>query len=134
MEARSGAFRAAEARVHGVMSIPRDDAAGRTADPVADERGKQGTNYPHGVGDEFEYCLLDDSGNPGAWQSIRLEGSWFPEAFIGSMAQVQCHKEGTLERMTTDVSDVIHTMGCVEAAYESNRCGGVRPDDFLTPP
>ncbi|MEI6655076.1 MAG: Gfo/Idh/MocA family oxidoreductase [Verrucomicrobiota bacterium] len=88
-------------------------------------------DYPHGVGDLFEYCLLDDAGKPGEWQAIQLEGSWFPEAFIGSMAQVQCHKEGTLERMLTDVSDVIHTMACVEAAYEANRRGGVQPNHYL---
>jgi len=87
-------------------------------------------NYPHGVGDQFEYCLLDDSGEPGEWQTVALEGSWFPEAFIGSMAVVQCHKEGTLERMPTDVEDVVHTMEAVEAAYESNRRGGVRLDEF----
>ena len=34
--------------------------------------------------------------------------------------------------MPTDVEDVIHTMACVEAAYESSRRGGVRPDEFLT--
>lgn len=88
-------------------------------------------NYPHGVGDQFEYCLLDESGKPGDWQAIPLEGSWFPEAFIGSMAQVQCHKEGTLARMLTDVEDVIHSMACVEAAYESNRRGGVSPNQYL---
>lgn len=86
-------------------------------------------NYPRGAGDEFEYCLLDADGKPGEWRSVALEGSWFPEAFIGSMAQVQCHKEGTLDRMLTDVSDVIRTMECVEAAYESNRRGGVKPGE-----
>ena len=84
-------------------------------------------NYPHGVGDLFEYCLLDDNGEPGGWQAVTIEGSWFPEAFIGSMAVVQCHKEGSLERMPTDVADVIHTMEAVEAAYESDRRGGVNP-------
>jgi predicted dehydrogenase len=88
-------------------------------------------NYPHGVGDEFEYCLLDADGKPGEWQSVKLEGSWFPEAFIGSMAQVQCHKQGSLDRMVTDVEDVIYTMACVEAAYESNRRGGVKPTEFI---
>jgi predicted dehydrogenase len=88
-------------------------------------------NYPHGVGDEFEYCLLDADGKPGEWQSVKLDGSWFPEAFIGSMAQVQCHKEGSLARMVTDVEDVIHTMACVEAAYESDRRGGVKPELYL---
>lgn len=88
-------------------------------------------NYPHGVGDEFEYCLLDNDGQPGPWQSISLQGSWFPEAFIGSMAEVQCHKEGTIAKMTTDVCDVIRTMACVEAAYESDRLGGSNPANHL---
>jgi predicted dehydrogenase len=87
-------------------------------------------NYPHGVGDLFEYCLLDDEGKPGEWHTIPIEGSWFPEAFIGSMAQVQCHKAGLLAHMLTDVGDVIHTMETVEAAYESNRRGGVKPSEF----
>ena len=88
-------------------------------------------NYPHGVGDSFEYCLLDDDGNPGPWTPLAIEGSWFPEAFIGSMAQVQCHKEGSQERMVTDVGDVIRTMACVEAAYESDRRHGVNPETYL---
>ncbi len=84
-------------------------------------------NYPHGVGDQFEYCLLDEAGDPGEWQSLALEGSWFPEAFIGSMAQVQCHKAGLISSMVTDVSDVIKTMAAVEAAYLSSTEGGVAP-------
>lgn len=88
-------------------------------------------NYPHGAGDLFEYCLLDESGGPGEWQTVPVQGSWFPEAFIGSMAMVQCHQEGTLDHMPTSVEDVIHTMACVEAAYESSRAGGVRPDAYL---
>ena len=87
-------------------------------------------DYPHGAGDLFEYCLLDDNGEPGEWQAITIEGSWFPEAFIGSMAVVQCHKEGSLARMPTDVADVIHTMEVVEAAYESDRRGGVKPSEL----
>lgn len=87
-------------------------------------------NYPHGAGDLFEYCLLDSAGQASGWQTVPIEGSWFPEAFIGSMAQVQCHKAGMIDHMLTDVSDVIHTMEAVEAAYESNRLGGIRPDSF----
>jgi predicted dehydrogenase len=90
-------------------------------------------DYPHGVGDLFEYCLLDDHGKAGEWQPVEIEGSWFPEAFIGSMAQVQCHKEGTLARMETDVTDVIRTMEAVEAAYASSMRGGVKPSEFSQP-
>ncbi len=87
-------------------------------------------NYPHGVGDSFEYCLLDENGHAGDWQTVEIAGSWFPEAFIGSMAQVQCHQEGTLPRMLTDVADVIHTMEAVEAAYISSARGGVKPHEL----
>ena len=87
-------------------------------------------NYPQGAGDAFEYCRLDERGQPGEWRSEQLEGSWFPEAFIGSMAQVQCHQEGSLAKMSTDVSDVIHTMEVVEAAYASSERGGVSPKGF----
>lgn len=87
-------------------------------------------NYPHGVGDCFEICEMRD-GKPGEWREIPLEGSWFPHAFIGTMAQVMRCKEGSEPDMPTSVEDVIHTMACVEAAYESSRRGGVRPDEFL---
>ena len=90
-------------------------------------------DYPKGAGDTFEYCQLDADGQPGEWISETLEGSWFPEAFVGSMAQVQRHKEGTLDRMPTDVSDVIHTMEVVEAAYASSERGGVKPSEFSRP-
>jgi predicted dehydrogenase len=85
-------------------------------------------DYPRGVGDEFEYCLPRDGREP-EWVKVPIEGSWFPEAFIGTMAQMMCAKEGA--DMPTSVEDVIKTMACVEAAYESNILGGVRPDAFL---
>jgi predicted dehydrogenase len=90
-------------------------------------------NYPNGGGDAFEYCRLDDQGKPGEWISHPLAGSWFPEAFIGSMAQVQRHKEGSLPQMPTDVADVIHTMEVVEAAYAASERGGVKPSEFARP-
>jgi predicted dehydrogenase len=90
-------------------------------------------NYPHGAADVFEYCVLDAAGNMGEWISQPLEGSWFPDAFIGPMAQLQRHKEGSLEHMATDVEDVIHTMEAVEAAYASNERGGVKLSEFAQP-
>lgn len=90
-------------------------------------------NYPNGAGDTLEYCQLDENERPGKWITEKLEGSWFPEAFIGSMAQVQRHKEGSLARMSTDVEDVIHTMEVVEAAYVSSERGGVKLSEFSQP-
>ncbi len=42
------------------MSTPADEGPENNDDPIADERGEQGTNYPHGVGD------APDAGNPDA--------------------------------------------------------------------
>jgi predicted dehydrogenase len=88
-------------------------------------------DYPKGVGDQFEFCLLEAGKDP-EWQSMDIEGSWFPESFIGTMGEVQRHKadcEAGREPapMPCDVEDVIHTMACLEAAYESDRIGGVSP-------
>lgn len=87
-------------------------------------------DYPVGVGDQFEYCLLRDGKEP-EWITVPIEGSWFPEAFIGTMAQMMCAKEGSASRLPTSVEDVIHTMACVEAAYQSDRDGGVKPSAFI---
>jgi predicted dehydrogenase len=90
-------------------------------------------DYPRGVGDEFEYCLLREGREP-EWVKVPIEGSWFPEAFIGSMAQVMRAREGSAPEMVTSVEDVIKTMACVEAAYESSAIGGVKPEQFLSLP
>lgn len=81
-------------------------------------------NYPDGVSDVFEYCLLEDGQSP-KWETVELEGSWFPDAFVGSMAQVMRHEEGTLDQIPTRLEDVMRTMACVEAAYASDAQGGV---------
>jgi len=88
-------------------------------------------DYPRGVGDVFEYCVLDEGSEP-EWTSVEIEGSWFPDAFIGTMAQVMRAREGSAPEMPTSVEDVIKTMACVEAAYESSRLGGVQPGKFLS--
>ena len=88
-------------------------------------------DYPRGVGDVFEYCTLEEGQEP-EWKPVAIEGSWFPEAFIGTMAQVMRAKEGSAPEMPTSVEDVIKTMACVEAAYECNHVGGVPPGKFLS--
>ncbi len=80
-------------------------------------------NYPEGVADQFEVCLLNNNQTP-QWETIPLEGSWFPEAFVGTMASVQRHLEGSAESIPTRIDDVMRTMACVEAAYASNENGG----------
>jgi len=81
-------------------------------------------NYPQGVPDSFEYCVAGDK----IWKTMEIAGGWFPHAFIGSMAQMMLAAEGTIPKPDNSVEDAIHTMACVEAAYESSAGGGVRPD------
>ena len=87
-------------------------------------------NYPEGVPDVFEYCLLED-GKEIEWKEISLEGSWFPHAFVGSMSQVMRLKEGSENSMPTNVEDAFCTMACVEAAYDCSECGGVAVGKYL---
>lgn len=81
-------------------------------------------NYPDGVPDLFEYCLLEKGKIP-EWKSLQLEGSWFPDAFIGTMSSLMRSKEGSSAILATSVEDVIKTMAVVESAYLSSDNGGV---------
>lgn len=80
-------------------------------------------NYPDGVPDRFEYVLLDDA-NDSTWKTLDIKGSWFPEAFIGSMASLMRYVSGETNALPTSVEDAIQTMATVEAAYESSQQGG----------
>ncbi|RNL52222.1 Gfo/Idh/MocA family protein [Pedobacter jejuensis] len=82
-------------------------------------------NYPHGVPDVFEYCIIEEGESP-EWQTVKLDGSWFPEAFIGTMADLMRFNEGTTDVLQTSVEDVIQTMAVVESAYKSSDIGGVK--------
>lgn len=86
-------------------------------------------NYPRGAADSFEYILLNDTDEP-QWKEMKIEGSWFPHAFIGSMSQVMLAAEGSIAIADNSVEDCIHTMECVEAAYRSSDEGGIRPDSL----
>ena len=87
-------------------------------------------DYPNGVADVFEYCLAEEGKEP-VWKTLELEGSWFPEAFIGTMSSLMCYKEGSSAILHTSVEDVIKTMAVVESAYLSSDRGGVKPAEQL---
>jgi predicted dehydrogenase len=84
-------------------------------------------NYPKGVEDCFEFCLLEPGWEP-VWQKRKLEGSWFPEAFVGTMSSLMRYVEGSDSTLPTSVEDLVNTMAVVEAAYESSARGGVVPN------
>jgi predicted dehydrogenase len=82
---------------------------------------KMGVNlsYPKGEPDTLELATIEEP----EWQPIALRGSWFIEAFEGTMSNVQRHAAGQDDALYTDVLDAIKTMALVEACYESNRSG-----------
>jgi predicted dehydrogenase len=80
-------------------------------------------NYPAGEPDAMEYCTLDESDQP-RWEPVRLEGSWFPDAFIGTMASVMLWADDPKDKPATAVDDAFKTMALVEAAYRSSERGG----------
>ena len=84
-------------------------------------------DYPNGKPDKFEYCVLKEGEDP-KWEEVQLEGSWFPDAFVGSMSSLICYAEGSSDELPTSVENVAHSMAVVESAYESHGNGGVTID------
>jgi predicted dehydrogenase len=80
-------------------------------------------DYPRGLPSKFEYKLLDDDQEE--WKEIALKGDWFPEAFIGTMAELQRHVEDKNIPLSHSTIDAYETMKLVEAAYQSSEKGGV---------
>lgn len=87
-------------------------------------------NYPHGTADKFEYVLLEEGKEP-VWKERKIEGSWFPDAFAGSMEQMMLKAEDIISSPDNSVEDCIYTMACVEAAYKSSEAGGVALTEFV---
>jgi predicted dehydrogenase len=79
-------------------------------------------DYPKGLPDKFEYIVLEEE-NGSDWIEVPFSGSWFPHAFIGSMAQLMCYAEGSSKTLDNSVDDVIWTMRCVEQAYVKRAVG-----------
>lgn len=76
-------------------------------------------NYPDGEPDFLEVRLNGMSD----WETIPLEGSWFPHAFRGTMAAMQRWAEGG-PVPESHVGDAYRTMQVVEAIYrDAERLG-----------
>ena len=71
-------------------------------------------DYPKGEPDELWIAARG-----GPWQQVALQGSWFPDAFIGVMANLQRFAAGEDPELATSVEDAWHTMALVEACYRS---------------
>ena len=76
-------------------------------------------NYPEGEPDAFEYCVLEEGKEP-MWQTIDIDGTWFPDAFIGSMASLMRYVDGESATLPTAVADAFKTMTVADAACRRN--------------
>ncbi|MEZ4725961.1 MAG: Gfo/Idh/MocA family oxidoreductase [Caldilineaceae bacterium] len=79
-------------------------------------------NYPTGEPDAFEYCVIQENQEP-QWQSVAIDGSWFPDAFIGSMASLMRYVDGETDQLPTAVTDAFKTMAVADAACRSSDTG-----------
>ena len=77
-------------------------------------------DYPNGEADELWL-----STEQGQWQQIPLEGSWFVDAFIGTMSNVQRFDAGEDDDLYAGVDDAYQTMSLVEACFTSLTTPGV---------
>lgn len=86
-------------------------------------------SYPQGENDLFEIVQTRSNVDQG-WQTVDIEGTWFPHAFIGTMQEMIKAKYELNYKPNNSVEDAIYTMICVEAAYESSHRGGVSLNQF----
>ena len=70
--------------------------------------------YPQGEPDE----LTIQAKGQAEWVQVPLQGAWFPEAFIGRMANLQRFVSGEDQELVASVEDAWTTMALVEAAFE----------------
>lgn len=78
-------------------------------------------NYPKGAEDRFEYWRQGDPD----WTQVKLNGSWFPDAFIGPMAAMMIWAEDG-PAPSTEVHDALKTMRLVDTAYRDSDHKGTR--------
>ena len=73
-------------------------------------------DYPRGEPDILE--IHPDGGDD--WVTVPLRGAWFPDGFVGRMANLQRFVSGEDRVLVSSVEDAWNTMALVEAAYTSS--------------
>jgi predicted dehydrogenase len=73
-------------------------------------------DYPRGEPDELWIRAKGETD----WKQVPLIGGWFPDAFVGRMANVQRFAAGEDKELVASVEDAWTTMALVEAAFESS--------------
>ncbi len=72
-------------------------------------------SYPQRTPSTLDYSTTSSNGQ---WHQPRWDEVWFPDAFVGPMAQLLCAiEDGTSPEISGD--DNLKTMGLVEACYRS---------------
>ncbi|WP_275790966.1 Gfo/Idh/MocA family protein [Pararhizobium gei] len=79
---------------------------------------KLGVNLDYPKGEPDELWLKLDGGQD--WVQVPLEGTWFPDAFLNRMANLQRFASGEDNHLIGSVDDAWQTMALVEAAYQSS--------------
>jgi predicted dehydrogenase len=113
-------------KVRCVLSVNHDHDFGRKFQAcefrISGTKGaayiKLGVNldYPRGEPDELWIRPADGKD----WVEVKLEGAWFPDAFINRMANLQRFASGEDQTLVGSVEDAWQTMALVEAAYQSS--------------
>ena len=67
---------------------------------------------------------LEFTDEDGEWVNVPLKGQWFPDAFIGTMSNLQRYASGEDKILPTGFEDAYKTMCLVEALYRSIEAGG----------
>ena len=73
-------------------------------------------DYPHGEADALSIRPKGET----EWFDVPLRGAWFPDAFMGRMANLQRYAAGEDSELIASVEDAWSTMALVEAAYRSS--------------
>jgi len=79
---------------------------------------KLGLNLDYPRGEPYILEIHPKGGTD--WIAVPLAGEWFPDAFVGRMANVQRFASGEDDELVSSVEDAWSTMALVEAAYRSS--------------
>ena len=83
---------------------------------------KLGVNLDYPRGEPDVLMIYPRGGSD--WVNVPLTGAWFPDAFVGRMANLQRFASGEDDQLVSSVEDGWHTMALVEAAYQSSASAG----------
>ncbi len=110
--------------LRGVMSINHNHQCGRKFQSAWFRlEGTEGAmmvklgvcyDYPNGEPDALWLCR-----GGGDWEQVPLTGSWFIEAFMGPMRNLQRFDAGEDDRLFSGVEDAYQTMALVESCFRA---------------